>query len=98
MGDLGDLIGGGRQVKRVRPRGGEAKLYDGIITSDPADATEKVLVQVPEFSLTHRFGPAAWAPRIVDDATFAIPSAGDRCLVEITPTKEAWVVMWWPDD
>lgn len=74
------------------------QVREGTIDNTPADVTDPLFVTCQGFSEQHQYGPCPWQPRIVDGASFATPSAGDRAVVVITDLLEPWVIMWWPQE
>lgn len=42
------------------------------------------------------WGPCPWSPRVIEDGTVVMPTAGDSALVLMTERGEAWIVEWWP--
>lgn len=74
----------------------EVAFREAEIVSNPADATEGVMVVIPSFSPILEHGPCPWSPRIIDGSNYGIPTKGDRALVVISEEKEPWIVEWWP--
>lgn len=69
------------------------RAVEGVIVSAPATRNDLVRVSVAAFDDEQTFGgPLRWA-RDGDH----LPSVGDSCLVQVTPTGTAWVTAWWSE-
>lgn len=69
-----------------------AKLWRGVINSNPNDLSIKVDVILPDLDKNLNLVGCRWQAR---DA-LSLPTIGDECLVAFDNNNEPWIIGWWP--